>query len=514
MDKFGKFHAFHRERRYTGRFGPLLIFILLTILTLLVWRQQVTLQHSLLIRHTEDVCVQMTRLLTSRVESRLRFANIFARRWATHETRDFSYKRFVDFASVLIQELPEYFMLHLFQDDSRPGWTFPADARTNWYDFPSQKRQSLLKASQLARGMILTVPASHKGSDEHVFVILPLLRDQESLGYMIVEFKTDQLIGHGISGRIRSEFNILISDGEIPLFIYDHDERTSFYTSPLRSEQKFTVGTRLWSISMVPQRRLITLASWGASLPIPIFGILLSIGLSWFVHLLLKRMELFREAMQRQVSLAQKALVAQEEERARVSRELHDELGQLLTAIHLELDLLVKRAKSVSNQDPDVFEPSIKLVEKAADELRRICRGLRPPLLDDLGLEPAVRLLIEEFEERSKLKIRSEIQLKSSEHLIVPEIALCVYRILQESLNNVYRHANAREVKISITTNGHHLFLAVYDNGQGFDLTLTHKGEGCGLAGMRERANLINGTVEFHSAPNQGTQVLLQVPLQ
>jgi PAS domain S-box-containing protein len=211
--------------------------------------------------------------------------------------------------------------------------------------------------------------------------------------------------------------------------------------------------------------------------------------------------------------LSRKVLMAQEEERARVSRELHDELGQILTAMHLELDWLAKQLGS----DPPAAESSLTnattMVEKAAEELRHICRGLRPPLLDDLGLEPAANLLIEEFQERTKIKVDLEIQLYEGKQGMAPEVALATYRILQEALHNISRHAGATEVSISLADRSGELLLSIYDNGRGFDLHEVEGTKGCGLAGMRERAFLVNGIIDIRSEPFQGTRVVLKAPL-
>jgi PAS domain S-box-containing protein len=217
-------------------------------------------------------------------------------------------------------------------------------------------------------------------------------------------------------------------------------------------------------------------------------------------------------AVQRLGTLSRKALMAQEEERARVSRDLHDELGQLLTASRFELGWLQKHAAEMPDEVSNALARAIEAVEKSADELRRICRGLRPPLLDDLGLEPAVRLLAQEFEERTGLQVDMETQLDETSPVTM-EVALCTYRVLQESLNNINRHANARDVDVSLVGGSDELLLSVYDDGKGFDVEALEGDGGVGIVGMRERASLVGGIIEIRSAPSQGTRVVLRVPL-
>jgi PAS domain S-box-containing protein len=216
-------------------------------------------------------------------------------------------------------------------------------------------------------------------------------------------------------------------------------------------------------------------------------------------------------AEQRHALLARKVLAAQEEERGRIARELHDELGQLLTALRLELDWVRKRGGQAAQEDGQIgLGRALELVENAAAELRRICRGLRPPLLDDLGLDPAVQLLVKEFKERTGIGVSLEVNTEAGE-AVLPELALCVYRILQESLTNVNRHAGASRVSVKLTCSSSELLLSVSDDGKGFDPE--HAGTGSGLAGMRERARLVDATLNIASEQGKGTSVEVRAPL-
>jgi signal transduction histidine kinase len=156
---------------------------------------------------------------------------------------------------------------------------------------------------------------------------------------------------------------------------------------------------------------------------------------------------------------------------------------------------------------------AVELVETAADELRRICKGLRPPLLDDLGLEPAAHLLAREFEDRTGLAMDFEVNLDDAPAPLSKEVSLCTYRIFQEALNNISRHSSAKSVDVTLAAKPSELLLSVYDDGQGFDTSELAGARGCGIAGMRERASLVGGHVEIRSAPSQGTRVVLRVPL-
>jgi PAS domain S-box-containing protein len=226
----------------------------------------------------------------------------------------------------------------------------------------------------------------------------------------------------------------------------------------------------------------------------------------------LNRIRLERErdrAVQHRVALSRKVLVAQEEERSRISRELHDELGQILTALHFELDMLGHRTTDAGAVRDGLHKADL-MVKEAMSELRRLCRGLRPPLLDDLGVVPAIRALVTEFEERMEIPVRLDLHADHEGIDTSTEVAVCVFRVLQEALNNVARHSDAGRVTVNLFDEGQALRLEVHDDGRGFapDSAGT---TGFGIQGMRERADLVDGVLDIRSGPGQGARVTLRV---
>ena len=211
--------------------------------------------------------------------------------------------------------------------------------------------------------------------------------------------------------------------------------------------------------------------------------------------------------------LSRDVLNAQEEERTRMSRDLHDGLGQIIAAAHFELGMTRTRLKGELGVDDEEFARATALIEDAGEKLRHICRGLRPPMLDDLGLVPAIVQLIEEVEEFSDLRIDLDERCDEDDDSIPPEAALCVFRVLQEALTNVQRHANATHVSVTLAREYQWLTLSLYDNGVGFDASDLDHAHGFGVKGMRERARLVLGSFELRSEPDQGTRVNLRVPV-
>lgn len=207
------------------------------------------------------------------------------------------------------------------------------------------------------------------------------------------------------------------------------------------------------------------------------------------------------EAERRESS--RRALAAQEAERARVAAELHDEVGQVLTGVLLQLDSLPLGASAAVEIDE-----TKQAVRLALDEVRRIAQELRPAMLDHLGLPSALTELAARFEEHTGLPV--ERRLASSLPRLSPDGELAVYRVAQESLTNVARHARASRVELVLEPGAGSVVLRVRDDGRGFE----HPPDGGGLRGMRERAVLVGGALAVKAGPTGGVEVRLEVPAE
>jgi two-component system sensor histidine kinase UhpB len=199
-----------------------------------------------------------------------------------------------------------------------------------------------------------------------------------------------------------------------------------------------------------------------------------------------------------------RALAAQESERHRIARELHDEVGQGLTAMLLGLKRAIDRA-------PDDVRADLLLVQQAArgslEEVQQVARRLRPGVLEDLGLLSALAASGTDLSTSSRIHVQRG--LASGLPALGPEAELVIYRVAQEAMTNVARHSGADTVWLSLTRQGESVALLVADNGRG-----THgRQEGTGIRGMRERARLVNGQLTVRARPEGGTEVRLVVPL-
>jgi len=199
---------------------------------------------------------------------------------------------------------------------------------------------------------------------------------------------------------------------------------------------------------------------------------------------------------------------AQELERARLARELHDETGQALTSILLGLKPL---EQSAATDEARAEVASVReLVVSTLQDVRRLAVELRPSALDDFGLVPAVERLAETFREHTGIRVDLEAQLDEERLASVVETAL--YRIVQEALTNVVKHAGAQRVSILLTRKPGGVAAVIEDDGRGFDPEATRE-DGLGLLGMRERVGLVGGRLRIEAAPGAGTTLVAEVPL-
>jgi len=204
---------------------------------------------------------------------------------------------------------------------------------------------------------------------------------------------------------------------------------------------------------------------------------------------------------------ARAALNAQEAERARTARELHDEVGQSLTAVALQAEQLADAAADSGTAQR--LGEMARHLQGSLDDLRRIVRKLRPEALDDLGLVNALIALTSRVGRGAEVRIERE--LSSELPPLSSEQELVIYRVAQESLTNVVRHAQARTAHIALAPEGGEVVLTVRDDGQG--MSNPEAADGSGVEGMRERALLVGAQFSIKSAPTRGTAIMLAVPV-
>ncbi|MFM2295356.1 MAG: hypothetical protein RLZZ350_1769 [Verrucomicrobiota bacterium] len=225
---------------------------------------------------------------------------------------------------------------------------------------------------------------------------------------------------------------------------------------------------------------------------------------------LLAQSDLMQEQLRQ---LSRQILSAQEDERKKISRELHDVIAQTLTGINIRLAALKKEAGLNTSGLERSIARTQKLVEKSVDIVHRFARELRPAVLDDLGLIPALHSFVKLFSQRTHLHVN--LKVFAGVEALDSNQRTMLYRVAQEALNNVARHAHASRVEVNIQKLADGISMKIHDNGKSFNLEAVMKAKGrkrLGLLGMRERLEMIGGAFGVESAPGQGTTIIAQIP--
>jgi PAS domain S-box-containing protein len=201
-----------------------------------------------------------------------------------------------------------------------------------------------------------------------------------------------------------------------------------------------------------------------------------------------------------------------EEERARVAREIHDELGQALTLLKLELSWLENKTPRQQREARKKMKSMMRHVDDTIDRMRRIVSELRPSVLDDLGLIPAIEWQITEFQKRSGIRCRLRSNVEEVD--LDPERSAAIFRVVQEALTNVMRHAKAKSVQIHFRKDQDLLNISVVDDGRGLNGDSINDLGSLGIVGMRERIARVGGEFEINSQPGRGTRLDIIIPTQ
>ena len=215
--------------------------------------------------------------------------------------------------------------------------------------------------------------------------------------------------------------------------------------------------------------------------------------------------------------LSTQLLTAQEDERKRISRELHDTIGQSLSAVKFTVEnVLQELGEEGSVKGVRTLESTVRMVQEAVEEVRRIQKNLRPPTLDDLGLLATISWFCREFEGvYSDIRIEREVDLE--EESVPDPLKIVIYRVMQEALNNVTKHSRAKAVRLALRKNDGRIEIEIRDNGVGFDpkevFSRNESERGLGLFSMKERTELSEGRFSVEAARDEGTKILASWPI-
>jgi len=229
-----------------------------------------------------------------------------------------------------------------------------------------------------------------------------------------------------------------------------------------------------------------------------------------------KAKDALRESEKQLRLLSSQLLTAQETERRRISRELHDDLGGTLAVLKLRSSFIEKNLQKDQAELREEFKQNLEHIDQLIDNVDRLSRDLSPSILDDFGFTPALRRLIDNFIKNYHVKAASDIV--DVDHLFPRDSQIMVYRIFQEALTNIGKHAQAKNVSVKVRKDDRRISFSVEDDGKGFDVKLAAMTEaserGLGLATMDERARMLGGSLDLRSEEGKGTRITLSIPVK
>lgn len=360
----------------------------------------------------------------------------------------------------------------------------------------------------------MTRPNARESPAVHLARPVPPLGRTEDLHRLILENTSDAVFLTAADGSLRlvspnaatilgyTEADVWAMGGIERLMGAGFLDRTRAREGEVRHDVRWTAPAS----DGTPHELLISVHHLGISAA-PLLFVCRDVTQRYTVELaLLKSEERFRAAEEALQTLSRQTLAAQEDERMRIARELHDDLGQLLTAAKMTL----------TSESQARNEGAVALVNEAIERVRSLALELRPAVLDDLGLVPAVRWYLRQQAERADF----EATLDAPPDLarMPREVETACYRIIQEAVTNTARHADPSRVRVGIRRENGALVITVADDGRGFDVPTVRararREDRLGIVGMSERAALVGGELEIDSAPGRGTLVTVRFPIE
>lgn len=363
-----------------------------------------------------------------------------------------------------------------------------------------------------AEGKVINALGVTRDITERKLVESELIRNEEKYR-TLVEQAADAIALYDESGLVLD-----VNTGAVKLLGYSRKELTGMYLRDILTEEEITKNPVRYDVlqkgrSTVKQRKMrrrdgTIVETEVRSQQLP-DGRFLSI-----IRDLTERIKAEKELKESYRQLKELNSYLQnvrEEERSNIAREIHDELGQQLTVLKMDISWLNKKVDTSAPAIKERLTGLLDMIDNTVKSVRRISSELRPSMLDDLGLAAAIEWHSHEFSKRSGIKIDTAID--PIDMKLPGKIAITLFRVFQESLTNVARHAEATVVEVKLKMEGNWLLLTVKDNGRGFLLKDIETRKTLGILGMKERVAIIQGRYDIQSIPGEGTTVLVSVPM-
>lgn len=517
------------------KFLPLAAFLLFGSITVILWQNQNKHERELVFRYTETSSEQIRIRIQGLMSARMASLEVLADRWVERIPPDFSRKRFLEFAENLYTHYPGFMGINWIDPEGVIRWVFPMKSNENVigksvYELQDYKVRDTFQEAGKHLQYIATpcVEIIQGGLGFHTF--WPLIYTGKMQGFLNGVFQVKLTVDTCLPRNIFKEFWVRLYEAGQVIYTNEKQSNSNLEKDKLHVIREIHFPGKIWQLKLIPRAAIYPpRVVW--KLFFLIFGLAISAILSILLHLLLQRIQMYVQARDHALqevserkktedivrNLSQMLMQAQERERQMISYELHDSIGQNLSTLKIGCDMLFEHQPAISLGLRRKMAELSKLLEQIIIAVRNLAYGLQPPGLDEMGLVKTLEMYCEEFSENSKVKVDFQSAgLHSFDMASNSEIH--IYRLVQEGLNNIRKHANASQANIMLMGASPNIILRIEDNGKGFDvkareLELSNE-KRLGLRSMKERVNLLGGLMKVQSRPMKGTKIFIKIPFK
>lgn len=514
---------------------PVAAFFLFGSVSVVLWQSQNHHQRELVFQHTEISAEQIRIRVEGLMKARMSSLEFLADRWVERVPPDFSKQRFSAFAHSFYTHYPGFTGINWIDPEGVIQWVYPEKENAmakgknvNHHDDP-RYRQTFNRAKQHS-GYVVTpcVELFQGGLGFDTFWLLTY--DGKVQGYLNGVFEIKKIMNTCLARDILKNFWVRIFEADQLIYINEKEDDVGSQTNTLHAHREIHFPGKSWKLELEHKVTIYPTVII-TNLWVLIFGLVISAILSLALHFLLERIVMYRKARDHAFheiserkraeehirNLSRQLMKAQEIERHRLARDLHDHLAQDLSVLKISLDTFFNDQPNALVDKKDRLSKLSKMVQQTIVEVRDLAYGLYSSELDQLGLVQAVHKLCEDFSVGSELRV-DFFSAGMDEAKLDFDTEISLFRIIQEGLNNIKKHAHAAHVTVRLVPSYPNIILRIEDNGKGFDVRKRRESalsaKRMGIRSMEERAALLNGKMQIDSRLGQGTKIVIKVPFQ
>ena len=519
---------------YLKKSVPFFTFLIFGSISILLWQNQNRHEQELILRHTETSSEQIRIRIEGMMNARMASLESMAERWVERVPPDFSRNRFLEFAKMFYSHYPGFMGINWVDPMGVTRWVFPKDSNERVIDKPIFKPKDSLRNKKfqiLHKGQNIVTPCTELiqgGIGYNIF--LSLVHSDKIQGYLNGVFQVKRIVDICLAKDIFEDFWVRLYETDRLIYTNEQQSEVKPIKNDLRVLREIQFPGKIWKLDLIP-KSVIYPSGTAWKIFLLIFGFVVSAILSLLLHLLLKRMQMYRQARDQALQevnerkraesriqhLSQQLLTAQETERQMISCELHDRMAQDLSASKIECDMLLKNQAALDDKVKQKMLEISNRLQGSINTIRDLSYDLQPPTLAEMGLVKALEIYCDEFS--SQMGITIDFQSAGLNLFrLDSNTEIHIYRLVQEGLNNIRKHAGAHRSTVRLVGVFPNIILRIEDDGKGFDVKARERalgdGKRMGLRSMQERVNLLGGQMTIQSRPEKGTKIYIKIPCQ